>query len=109
MWDFKKNYETEKKKRSSYEIFKVMTPSVLLYGSETRVVKRKDVNRMQTTEMGYLRSVKGFTRTDHTRNKKIRIITHRFSTASNRELQKKMGNSFTYDDDERIPKTSSEV
>jgi hypothetical protein len=60
----KRTMKHKRRREAAMKFYKVITPSVLLYGSETRAVKRKDINRMQTTEMGYLRSVKGFTRTD---------------------------------------------
>jgi hypothetical protein len=49
-----------------------MAPPILLYGSETWTIKTKDINRVQATEMKYLRSVTGCTRMYHVRNGVIR-------------------------------------
>jgi len=45
---------------------------VLLYGSETWTLRKRDWNRIQAAEMKYLRTVKGCTRLDQIRNEDIR-------------------------------------
>jgi hypothetical protein len=49
-----------------------MTAPVLMYGSEAWITKKKDISRIQSAEMKFLRSVKGCTRMDHIRNEEIR-------------------------------------
>jgi hypothetical protein len=51
---------------------KIMTIPVLLYGSETWTLKKRDWNRIQAAEMKYLRKVKGCARLDQIRNEDIR-------------------------------------
>jgi hypothetical protein len=43
-----------------------------LYGSEGWMLRRKDESSIQSAEMKFLHAVKGCTRLDHSRNKKIR-------------------------------------
>jgi hypothetical protein len=45
-----------------------MTAPVLMYGSEAWITKKKDISRIQSAEMKFLRSVKRCTRMDHIRN-----------------------------------------
>jgi hypothetical protein len=49
-----------------------MAVPVLMYGSEARTIKKRDISRIQSAEMKFLRSVKGCTRMDHVRNEEIR-------------------------------------
>jgi hypothetical protein len=49
-----------------------MAVPVLMYGSEAWTIKKKDISRIQSAEMKFLRSVKGCTRMDHIRNEEIR-------------------------------------
>jgi hypothetical protein len=49
-----------------------MAVPVLMYGSEVWTIKKKDISRIQSAEMKFLRSVKGCTRMDHIRNEEIR-------------------------------------
>jgi hypothetical protein len=44
----------------------------LLYRSEGWILRRKDESSIQSVEMKFLRSVKGCTRLDHSRNEQIR-------------------------------------
>jgi hypothetical protein len=48
-----------------------MAVPVLLYGSETWTSRKRDCNRTQAAEMKYLRTVKGCTKLDQTRNEDI--------------------------------------
>ena len=45
----------------------------LLYGSETRIRKSKDISRIQGMEMKFLRAVNGCTKRNLIRNDHIRI------------------------------------
>jgi hypothetical protein len=45
-----------------------MAVPVLLYGSETWTLRKRDWNRIQAAEMKYLRTVKGCTGLDQIRN-----------------------------------------
>jgi hypothetical protein len=49
-----------------------MAVPVLMYGSEASTIKKKDISRIQSAEMKFLRSIKGCTRMDHIRNEEIR-------------------------------------
>jgi hypothetical protein len=48
-----------------------MAVPVLLYGSETWTLRKRDWNRIQAAEMKYLRTVKGCTTLDQIRNESI--------------------------------------
>jgi hypothetical protein len=49
-----------------------MAIPVLLYGCETRTLKKTDWDKIQAAEMKYLRTVKGCTMIDQLRNEDIR-------------------------------------
>jgi hypothetical protein len=49
-----------------------MAVALLLYGSETWTLRKRDWNRIQAAETKYLRTVKGCTRLDQVRNEDIR-------------------------------------
>jgi hypothetical protein len=49
-----------------------MAVTVLLYGSETWTLRKRDWNRIQVAEIKYLRTIKGCTRLDQIRNEDIR-------------------------------------
>jgi hypothetical protein len=49
-----------------------MAVPVILYGSETWTLRKRDWNRTQAADMKYLRTVKGFTRLDQIRNEDTR-------------------------------------
>jgi hypothetical protein len=49
-----------------------MAVPVLVYGSETWTLRKRDWKRIQAAEMKYLRTVKGCTRLDQIRNEDIR-------------------------------------
>jgi hypothetical protein len=49
-----------------------MAVPVLLYGSETWTLRKRDWNRTQAAEMKYLRTVKGCIRLDQIRKEDIR-------------------------------------
>jgi hypothetical protein len=54
------------------KLYKIVARSILLYGSETRVTTTQDMTRLEAAEMGFLRSVKGYTRLDKIRSEVIR-------------------------------------
>jgi hypothetical protein len=73
MWSNCKNAKEENKERNKFKIFyKIMAVPVLLNDSETWTPRKRDWNRIQGTEMKYLRTVKGCTRLDQIRNEDIR-------------------------------------
>ena len=61
------------------KFYKTMAVPVLSYGSETWVTKTKYDNLIQTSEMRFLRSVKGYTLEDRQRNEDIRKELNIFS------------------------------
>jgi hypothetical protein len=61
----------ETKKETNLKFYKVMAVSVLLYGSETWILKKRGWNRIQAAEFKYLRIVKRCSRTDQLRNEDI--------------------------------------
>ena len=54
------------------KFYKVAARPTLLYGSETRVITKRDMTRLEAAEMSFLRSVKWYTRLDKIRNEVIR-------------------------------------
>ena len=54
------------------KFYKVVARPALLYGSETWMITKRDMTRLEATEMHFLRSVKGYTRLDKIRNGVIR-------------------------------------
>jgi hypothetical protein len=54
------------------KLYKTTTVPVLMYGREAWTIKKKDISRIQSAEMKFLRSVKGCTRIDHIRNGEIK-------------------------------------
>jgi len=63
-----------KKPRTDTQIkfYKVVARPSLLYGSETWVTTKRDMNRLEAAEMRFLRSVTGYTRLDKIRSEVIR-------------------------------------
>jgi predicted esterase YcpF (UPF0227 family) len=51
---------------------KVVTRPTLLYGNETWVTTKRDMIRLEVTEMRFLTSVKGYTRLDKIKKEVIR-------------------------------------
>jgi hypothetical protein len=62
----------KKRKDTQLKFYKMMAVPVLMYGSEAWTIKKKDISRIQSAEMKFLRSVKRCTRMDHVRNEEIR-------------------------------------
>jgi hypothetical protein len=60
------------RKETNLKFYKIMSVPVLLYGSERWTPRKRDWNRIQSTEMEYLRTVKGCTRSDQIRYEDIR-------------------------------------
>jgi len=50
------------------KFYKVVARPTLLYGSETWVITKRDMTRLEAAEMRFLRSVKGYTRLDKIRS-----------------------------------------
>jgi hypothetical protein len=59
-------------KETNTKFYKIMAVPVLLYGSETWTLRKRDWNRIQAAETKYLVTVKGCTRLDPIRNEDIR-------------------------------------
>jgi hypothetical protein len=93
MWCTEKGTETKTRKTTQMKFYKVMALPVLLYGSETWAIKTKDMNKIQATEMRYLRSVKGCTKLDHIKNEDIRKELDTDSTQYKIEKYRKNGKS----------------
>jgi hypothetical protein len=53
-----------------------MAVPVLLYGSETWKLRKRDWNRIPAAEMKYLRTVKGCTGLDQIRNEDMKWVGH---------------------------------
>ena len=56
----------------AYRVYSLASASALLYGSETWVIKKRDVSRLEAAQMRFLRSVKRYTRLDKIRTETIR-------------------------------------
>jgi hypothetical protein len=56
-----------------------MAVPTLLYGNECWTMRKRDTQKIQGTEMRFLRSVKGSTRLDKIRNKDMRKELGEFS------------------------------
>ena len=54
------------------KFYKVVARPTLLYGSETWVTTKRDVTRLEASEMRFLWSIKGYTRLDKIRREIIR-------------------------------------
>jgi len=54
------------------KFYKVVARPSLLYGSETWVTTKRDLTRLEATEMRFLRSVTGYTRLDKIRSEDIK-------------------------------------
>jgi hypothetical protein len=59
-----------------------MVAPILMYGSETWVHSQKEMNKIQTAEMLFLRKVKLCTRLDRIRNENIRTELNIYSSLS---------------------------
>ena len=53
------------------QFYNVVARPTVLHGSETWVTAKRDVIRLEAAEMGFLRSVKGYTRLDKIRGEVI--------------------------------------
>jgi hypothetical protein len=51
--------KTKTRKETNVKFYKIMAVPVLLYGSETWTLRKRDWNRTQTAEMKYLRTLYG--------------------------------------------------
>jgi hypothetical protein len=68
----RRTLKTKTRKTTQMKFYKVMALPVLLYGSEAWTIKRKNMRKIQATEMRYLRSVKGYTNLGLIKNEDIR-------------------------------------
>jgi hypothetical protein len=59
------------RKETNPKFYNIMAVPVLLCGSETWTLRKRDWNRIQAAEMKHLRTVKGSTRLDQIRNEDI--------------------------------------
>jgi hypothetical protein len=59
------------RKVTNLKFYKIIAVPVLLYGGETRTLRKREWNRIQAAEMKCLRTVKGCTRLDQVRNENI--------------------------------------
>ncbi|PSN34078.1 hypothetical protein C0J52_25609 [Blattella germanica] len=66
------DFEKQNEKRHTTEILQYYCSPQLLYGSETWTHRRKDINKIEESEMRFLRAVKGCTRLDKIRSADIR-------------------------------------
>lgn len=60
------------RKETQLKFYKAIAVPSLLYGSENWVLRQKEINNIQSSEMKFLRAVKGCTRLEHIRNESIR-------------------------------------
>lgn len=60
------------RKDTKIKLYKVMATPILMYGSESWVPSQKEVKKIQTAEMRFLRRVQGCTLLDKIRNEDIR-------------------------------------
>ena len=54
------------------KFYKAVARPTLQYGSETWVITKRDMTRLEAAEMRFLRSIKGYTRLDKIRNEVTR-------------------------------------
>lgn len=60
------------RKETSLKFYKTVAVPALFYGCETWTLREKDWNRIQASEMKFLRAIKGCNRSDRIRNEDIR-------------------------------------
>jgi hypothetical protein len=58
----------KKKKKKIIKLYDTMALPVLLYGSETWIIKARDARRITAAEMKYVRRTAGYTWTDYKTN-----------------------------------------
>jgi hypothetical protein len=54
----RRNLKKKTRKDTQLEFYKTMAVSVLMYGREAWTINKKDISRIQSAEMKFLRSVK---------------------------------------------------
>lgn len=93
------------REETQLKFYKTMAVSTLMYGSETWVEKASYRNKIQSAEMRFLRSVKGYSLKDKKRNEEIRQQLNIF-TLNDRILNNKTNweSHVLRMDDNRIPK-----
>lgn len=60
------------RKETQLKFYKVLAVPVILYGSESWILRRKDESKITAAEMRFLRSVEGVSRSDRIPNDEIR-------------------------------------
>ncbi|KAK7861914.1 hypothetical protein R5R35_009378 [Gryllus longicercus] len=64
--------QNKARKDTKIKFYKTMAAPVLLYGSESWIMKKRDQSKLQAAEMRFLRKVKGCIKQDQIRNEDIR-------------------------------------
>jgi hypothetical protein len=64
----RRNLKKKTRKGTELTFYKTIAVPVLMYGSEAWTIKKKDISRIQSAEIKFLRSVKGCTRMDRISN-----------------------------------------
>jgi hypothetical protein len=85
----RRNLKKKTRKGTQLKFYKPMAVPVLMYGSEVWTIKKKDISRIQSAEMKFLRPVKGCTRMDHIRNEEIRTELEMYAIQDTRVSQMK--------------------
>lgn len=68
----RRTLKNKTRKETQIKFYKVMAVPTVLYGSECWVPKKNELRQIESSEMKFLRSVKGCTRLDKLRNTQIR-------------------------------------
>jgi hypothetical protein len=68
---FRRALENKTREGTHLESYTVIALSILRYGSESWTIRTSDIKSTQTVEMGCLRTVKGWTKLDHTENEDL--------------------------------------
>ena len=96
--------QNKTRKDTKLKFYKVMAVPVLMYGSESWILKEADKNKIQAAEMRFLRKVKGCSRRDHIRNETIREELEIFNINERiNDYKEKWKNHINRMDSTRIP------
>lgn len=97
------------RKDTRLKFYKTMAVPVVLYGSETWVLSKREQTRLQAAEMKFLRAVKGCTLEDRNRNEDIRNELGIFSLDEKRKTYKRNWcNHLERMENERLPRVARE-
>ena len=98
------------KRALEINVYKVVARPTLLYGSETWVITKRDMTRLEAAEMRFLRSVKGYTRLDKIRSEVI-ITRDLWNTRRETQVQMKLDQpilkEWTTPDSRNTPSTTN--